>query len=181
MKEHSAILPHYSFDTPILQLARDCSLSIRQAFEGVQIFGGTGSGKTSGAGRILAHGFLQLGFGGLVLCAKPDEANNWRRYAAETGREDSFLFINGSPGQGFNFLEYEMKAYQHEGNQVNNAVETFMQIMKAANHSENRQDNNPFGIIRTGFIASLPHSPAYGLWWRFVGSSVPHGHHGPHR
>jgi len=115
MKEHSAILPHYSLDTPILQLAKDCSLSIRQAFEGVQIFGGTGSGKTSGSGRTLAHGFLQLGFGGLVLCAKPDEANNWRRYAAETGREDSFLFIDGSPGQGFNFLEYEMKAYQHEG------------------------------------------------------------------
>jgi hypothetical protein len=144
MREHTAILPHHPLDTPILQLARDCSLSIRQAFEGVQIFGGTGSGKTSGSGRTLAHGFLQLGFGGLVLCAKPDEANNWRRYAVETGREDSFLFIDGSPGQGFNFLEYEMKAYQHEGNQVNNAVETFMQIMKAANHSENRQDNSPF-------------------------------------
>ena len=43
---------------------------IKDACEGTVIFGGTGSGKTSGSGRALARSFLAAGFGGLVLCAK---------------------------------------------------------------------------------------------------------------
>ena len=37
---------------------------IRDACEGTMIFGGTGSGKTSGSGRTLATSFLAAGFGG---------------------------------------------------------------------------------------------------------------------
>src|ERR1017187_3883532 len=64
---------------------------IKDACEGTMIFGGTGSGKTSGSGRALATSFLAAGFGGLVLCAKPDEPALWRSYAAETGRETDLL------------------------------------------------------------------------------------------
>jgi len=46
------------------------SWRIKDACEGTMIFGGTGSGKTSGSGRALATSFLSAGFGGLVLCAK---------------------------------------------------------------------------------------------------------------
>ena len=42
---------------------------VKDACEGTVIFGGTGSGKTSGSGRALATAFLAAGFGGLVLCA----------------------------------------------------------------------------------------------------------------
>ena len=66
---------------------------IRDAFEGVQIFGGIGSGKTSGSGKTIAQSFLKAGFGGLVLCAKKGEAVEWLEYAFATNRwEDIIVF-----------------------------------------------------------------------------------------
>lgn len=144
MRDKAANLPSWPLDTPLVNFTKNQAFTIRQAFEGVQIFGGIGSGKTSGSGRTLAHAFLRFGFGGLVLCVKPDEADTWRRYAVETGREASFLFIDGRPGQGFNFLDYELRAYSHEGNQVNNAVEVFMHVMKSTNGDEKKGDGSPF-------------------------------------
>ena len=43
-----------------------------KCFTGFQIFGGTGSGKTSGSGSFIASAMLASGFGGLVLTFKPD-------------------------------------------------------------------------------------------------------------
>ncbi len=40
---------------------------------GVQIFGGIGSGKSTGSGRTLVLKYLNAGFGGIVLCGKVDE------------------------------------------------------------------------------------------------------------
>jgi hypothetical protein len=81
--------------------------TVRNALEGVQIFGGIGSGKTSGSGRMIATSFLKNGFGGVVMCAKPDEANEWVKYAKECGREqDLIMFSEGSKWR-FNPLQYE--------------------------------------------------------------------------
>ena len=77
----------YDLDTPLYHFNGNESFTIRQACEGVQIFGGIGSGKTSGSGAALARAYMRAGFGGLVLCAKKDEVDTWREYAAQTGRE----------------------------------------------------------------------------------------------
>src|ERR1700749_3283555 len=63
------------------------ALTLADAKTGVLITGQTGRGKTSGPGRLLAKAYLRAGFGGLVLCAKIDEADLWRKYLRETGRE----------------------------------------------------------------------------------------------
>jgi hypothetical protein len=47
--------------------------TIADATAGVCVFGVTGSGKTCGPGALLARAYLKNGFGGLVLCAKPEE------------------------------------------------------------------------------------------------------------
>src|SRR4051812_24964904 len=52
---------------------------LRDACEGTLIAGASGSGKTSGSGRLLAKSMLRGGFGGLVLCAKSDEPELWRQ------------------------------------------------------------------------------------------------------
>ena len=54
--------------------------TLRDAVRGVQIFGGIGSGKSSGSGRSLALSFLKSGFGGIVLTGKVDEAERWKNY-----------------------------------------------------------------------------------------------------
>lgn len=100
-----------SMDAPLLQvspLAVD-SWRLADAYEGTAIFGRSGSGKTSGSGAAIAKAFLRNGFGGIVLCAKPDEADNWEQYAKETGRSDSVIRLDGSGRWRFNFLEYEMQ------------------------------------------------------------------------
>jgi type IV secretory pathway TraG/TraD family ATPase VirD4 len=98
-------------DAPLLHLSPlpEDSYRLADAFEGVAIFGRSGSGKTSGSGQALAKAYLRSGFGGVVLCAKPDEADNWERYAAETGRSASVIRFDGSGRWRFNFLEYEMQ------------------------------------------------------------------------
>lgn len=91
--------------TPILHFGSGQDFALKDAYEGIQIFGATGSGKTSGSGAALAMSFLLRGFGGLVLTAKPDEYALWKSYCAATGRELT-VFGPGS-GYGFNFLKYE--------------------------------------------------------------------------
>ena len=56
--------------------------SLNDAFQGVQVFGATGSGKSSGSGQALARAFLDSNMGGLVLTAKTDEVHAWQQYAA---------------------------------------------------------------------------------------------------
>lgn len=69
-----ASLPYISdLNAPLLQLSPRDAWRLRDACEGTVIFGGTGSGKSSGSGRAIARAFLRAGFGGLVLCAKQDE------------------------------------------------------------------------------------------------------------
>ena len=66
----------FDLDTTLIDLhgeTQDGIWTVRDAVEGVQIFGGIGSGKTSGSGRMIALKFLKAGFGGLVLTVKPDE------------------------------------------------------------------------------------------------------------
>lgn len=109
---------------------------LRDAFQGVQIFGGIGSGKTSGSGRILARTFLRKGFGGLVLCAKPDEREDWVKLAEKEGRlNDLKIFCEPKPDTNgkitdkeyfFNPLEYE--ASRKDGGETFNLVNLFMQI-----------------------------------------------------
>ena len=93
--------------SPLLMYSPDYALTLAQAFEGIQVFGATGSGKTSGSLSHISRALLYGGFGGLVLCAKEDEAQNWIDYAEETGRSDS-LMLFGRDNHRFNFIAYEL-------------------------------------------------------------------------
>ena len=122
-------------NTPLLQfsdLPRD-AWTLRDAYEGVQVFGATGSGKSSGVGRALAHAYLKAGMGGIVLCAKPDEAETWLRYAAETGRSNDIILFGPDHPHRFNFLEYEMRRDQTKADlAVSNVVDMLMTVMDVA-------------------------------------------------
>lgn len=82
---------------------------VKDACEGVIIFGATGSGKTSGSGQTLAREYLRAGFGGLVLCAKPDEPALWVKYASQVGRESDLILFGTDHKWSFNFLEHESR------------------------------------------------------------------------
>ncbi|MDF1816565.1 MAG: hypothetical protein P1V20_30465 [Verrucomicrobiales bacterium] len=112
--------------------------SLRDAFEGVQVFGGTGSGKSSGSGQSLARAFLSSNLGGLVLTAKTDEAAAWREMAASEGRENDIIEVTHDGTYQFNFLRYELTRPGAGAGQVESLVNLFCAVLESA---EKRQGN----------------------------------------
>jgi len=118
-------------DTRMVQLSRRDFLTLRDLWEGVQIFGGLGSGKTSGSGRAIAQALLTSGAGGLVLTVKTDEPELWRSYGRKTNRLNHMIFMGLGSEYRFNFLDY---AYCPPGSEVTSskeAVELLMKILEA--------------------------------------------------
>ena len=117
-----------NLDTALMKLSRYDTFTLRDACAGVHIFGAIGSGKTSGSGKALASSYLRAGMGGLVLCAKPDEVELWRRYAATNGRKKSVVLFDAT--QGFNFLTYELARQGMDG--IGSVTECLMRVLEAA-------------------------------------------------
>lgn len=105
--------------------------TIRDALEGTQIFGATGSGKSSGSGEAIAISMLGQGFGGLVLTTKPDDLDCWLEYARRTGRLDDVRVIDASGRERFNFLEYERQSAQGV-HLVRNVVHVLLSAVNAS-------------------------------------------------
>lgn len=120
-----------SLDTPLLRVSPSDYFTLRDACAGVHIFGGIGSGKTSGSGKALAGAYLRAGMGGLVLCAKPEEVQLWRTYAATHGRTRSVILFDET--QGFNFIAYELARQGMQG--IGNVTECLMRVLEAADHA----------------------------------------------
>ncbi len=127
----------------LVALGRD-TWRIKDACEGTVIFGGTGSGKTSGSGRSLARSFLAAGFGGLVLCAKPDEPALWRAYASEAGRGADLVMFGGDERQGFNFMRYESLRSGAGAGLTENLVNLFMEVASIGSGDARARGGDPF-------------------------------------
>lgn len=138
-------LPSYAmeFERPLVMLTPNDPWTIRDSFEGTQVFGEPGSGKTTGSGAALAKAMLRAGYGGLVLTAKPNECALWERYARETGREDSLLIVHPRHHWRFNFLDYEFSRPGEGAGFADNVVELFMNVIGAL-ESDGAQANDKF-------------------------------------
>jgi hypothetical protein len=136
----------FNLDKVLLNFNGDEPFTIREACEGVQIFGGIGSGKTSGSGATLAKAFLRSGFGGLVLCAKKDELETWQKYAKETGREDSLLIFDHTGKYQFPFLQYEIDREGEGAGYTENLVRLFMTVHEAIERGNGGGGGDPYWI-----------------------------------
>jgi hypothetical protein len=135
--------PDFSLDRVIYKFNDQEPLTIGNACEGVQIFGGIGSGKTSGSGEALARSFLRAGFGGLVLCAKKDVLDDWKRYAKETGRANQVLVLDASGAFVFPFLQYEIERQGEGAGYTDNLVRLFTTVYEAIDRSIDG-DSDPY-------------------------------------
>ena len=117
----------FDLNYPLLQLSQypEDTYYLQDALEGVLIMGGSGSGKTSGSGKVLAKTFLHAGYGGLVLCGKVEEANLWKEYAQAVGREDQLVILNANAKWRFNFLNYEYQRNSNKNSAKRNIVHLF--------------------------------------------------------
>ncbi len=131
-----------NLDTPLLQLSAVDRFTLRDACQGVHVFGGIGSGKTSGSGRALASAYLRAGMGGLVLCAKPDEVERWCDYAKANGRANSVILFGERSDACFNFIAYELARQGADG--TGSVVECLMRILEASRLSNSGRQSEPF-------------------------------------
>jgi len=144
----------FNLDHPLIRFSDDQRdwWTLRDAVRGVQIFGGIGSGKSSGSGKKLALSFLESGFGGIVLTGKIDETEQWLSYADQTGRlkdvvifgarremseeeqrKDKYYHMRNKEYK-FNPLQYEMDRPKKEGGgETDNIVALFTAIIKMGN------------------------------------------------
>lgn len=115
---------------------------VADALTGVCVFGATGSGKTSGPAKHLAHVYLRAGleagspWGGLILCAKPEERSQWEGWAKICGRTDDLIIIDTASAESgqakcFNFLQWEAEQSQQGGGLTINIVALLDEIAKA--------------------------------------------------
>ena len=139
-------------DTQLLRLASQDWFTLRNACAGVHVFGGIGSGKTSGSGAALAGAYLRAGMGGLVLCAKADEVERWVAYAKVHRRSESVLLFDDT--LCFNFMDYELVRHGLDG--INNVVECLMRILEAAEqaYGHGTRSSDPFWAQATRQLLS---------------------------
>lgn len=136
----------FDLDKELLKLSvKDGSIgwTMRDAIEGVQIFGGIGSGKTSGSGRTLALKYLSAGFGGLVLTVKHDEREMWEEYCKLTGREKDLVIVSPGSKNYFNFLEYESSARVSKST-AENIVQVLKTVIRASEEKAGGKSDDPF-------------------------------------
>lgn len=124
-----------NLDHPLISFSDhlDDTWTVRDAVRGVQIFGGIGSGKTSGSGKALAMSFLRSGFGGIILTGKVDETELWIEYAKKTGRTNDLLVFSEKSSFRFNPLEYELTREGEGAGQTENIVALFTSLVKMGN------------------------------------------------
>lgn len=129
---------------PLLWWTKDEPLTLDEACKGIQGWGMTGSGKTTGSGQLIAKSYLRQGFGGLVLCAKVGEADTWREYAVATGRTGDFIVFSPSNPWRFNFLDQEVKRPGAGAGLTENVLQLFAQVSevaaRGASGGEGRED-----------------------------------------
>ncbi|WP_375445947.1 type IV secretory system conjugative DNA transfer family protein [uncultured Fibrella sp.] len=140
-------MSNFDLDTPLIDLVtsagRDC-ITIRQACTGIQIFGSTGSGKTSGSGNLIANKYLLNGFGGLILTVKPDEVDLWRSYCWQTNRSDDLIVIEPGGQHRFNFMDVESGYGQDELAATDNIMDMLTTVIQAGSSQESGQSDDPF-------------------------------------
>ena len=135
--------PGWSEAATLVRLSGD-RWTVRDACEGVMVFGGTGSGKTSGSGQNLALSYLSAGFGGLVLCAKKEEAQQWRAYAKDTGRGADVMAFGSDPSLAFNFMEYEARRPGEGAGLTENLVNLFLEVTSIGSGPGGSRTGDPF-------------------------------------
>lgn len=134
-------------DQILLGFSQNDPFTVRDSLEGVQIFGGTGSGKTSGSGAHIARAYLRAGYGGLVLTAKIDEVDIWRQYARETNRLDDLIIVGPDAKHRFNFLTYEQQHPDADAGLTENIVRLFETVASPAkSHAASTGTDTSFWI-----------------------------------
>ena len=115
--------------------------TIGDSFEGVQVFGDTGSGKSSASAKLLATALLRAGYGGLVLTVKKEDSSEWLDLVYKNNRTNDAIFFAPGGQHCFNFLEYELKHGVKNGLGSLSAAQILSEMVSLAQRGAGRADD----------------------------------------
>lgn len=115
--------------------------TIGDSFEGVQVFGDTGSGKSSASAKLLATALLRAGYGGLVLTVKKEDSSEWLDLVFKNNRTNDTIFFAPGGEHCFNFLEYELKHGVKNGLGSLGAAQILSEMVSLAQRGAGRADD----------------------------------------
>lgn len=136
------IPPRHRWDlsASLLQWDNGAPWSVRESIEGLLCLGRSGGGKTSGPGEHVAISMLNAGYGGLVLCAKADEANLWRKYCSIANRLDDLVVISPDSPWRFNPFAHQLSSRGNGTKHVENVVHLLTTILEIADRDGGHGD-----------------------------------------
>ena len=126
----------WELSRPLAWLSPSDPWTVGDACQGVQVFGATGSGKTSGVMAWLLRACLDAGCGALLLTVKPGDRDFYERLARETGRSSDLILFGPEHGQTFNFLDAELSRTDRGAGHVANLVRLFSTVIELADRGQ---------------------------------------------
>ncbi|MBL9084248.1 MAG: type IV secretory system conjugative DNA transfer family protein [Planctomycetales bacterium] len=135
----------WDLSTPILRFSDRDPWTIGDSCMGTQIFGGTGSGKSTGSLAAICRAFLRAGYGGLFLTAKPEDTATYQRYCAEAGRlDDLSIFGVGRPLR-YNALDAELRRRDAGAGLTENVVALLTTLLEVSERNSGDGDREDSG------------------------------------
>lgn len=125
-------LGRWDLSTPLLWLSESDPFTIGQACEGVQVFGSTGSAKTTSTMAELIKSYLLAGFGGVFLTVKSDDSAMYQRYCQETNRGGELMVFGPNEPLRFNPLNAELQRRDEGAGITSNIVALLSTLLEVA-------------------------------------------------
>jgi type IV secretory pathway TraG/TraD family ATPase VirD4 len=138
-------LPTWDLAAPVLWFSGGDAWTIGDACQGCQIWGSTGSGKSTGSLAAICRSFLRAGFGGLFCTSKPEDRAVYERYCHETGRHADLIVFGPAQPWRFNALDAELRRRDAGAGLTENIVALLSTLLEVSERSSGQGDREDSG------------------------------------
>lgn len=144
MKTNQAVHDFFDLSKPLFSWSKEDAFCLSDAVTGVQSFGETGSGKSSGTARTMRRAHLAYGSGALGHTVKIDDRADWELDARVTGRADDLIIFSPESRLRFNFLQQELERTGRGAGITENLVHLFMNVLEIADRKSSHARTDAF-------------------------------------
>lgn len=152
----------WDLSSPLLEWVPGAPWTVGDSFMGTQVFGSTGSGKSTGSVAAICRAMLRAGYGGLFLTVKPEDRATYTGYVRDCGRLNDLLVFSPDEDQRlrYNFIADERRLSTSPLGLVENLTALLMTITELGDRgSGGGQDNERYfkleamRLARNGLLA----------------------------
>ncbi len=144
-RKHVAAQPgRWDLSTPLLQFSENDFWDIEAACQGIQVYGSTGSGKSTGAVAAICKAFLDAGFGGLFLIVKNSDRETYEGYCRKSGRLRDLMVFGPNENLRFNALDAELQR-RDEGAGLTSNIVALLSTLLEVSERNSRQGGDDSG------------------------------------